>query len=75
MRRITLIAAGGVRLTAELPVAAPADVRLVCTCDPRDQTDRDGGRHRQVYFVRTDDGVYVQVELVDVPCADVEITQ
>lgn len=73
MRRITLIASGGVRLTALLPDSTPTDVRVVRACDPRDQPDGDGYRHRHVYFERRLDDVYVQVEVVVVPCADVEI--
>lgn len=75
MRRITLIAAGGVRLTAELPASAPADPLIIRTCDPRDQ--KTSGEHRHVYFLRRFSGspTFEQVELVDVPCETVEVEQ
>jgi hypothetical protein len=71
VRRITLIAAGGVRLTAQLPAGAPSVVRVVRTCDPRDQKER----HRHVYFELQADGTYAQVDVLDVPCSTVEIEQ
>jgi hypothetical protein len=71
VRRITLIAAGGIRLSAVLPAGAPATVRVVRTCDPRDQHER----HRHVYFELAADGTYVQVDVLDVACHTVEIEQ
>ena len=74
MRRITLIAAGDVRLTATLPASVTEYPRVVCTCDPRDQVER----HRRVYFERDrsqGDSTYVQVEVVDVDCKTVEVEQ
>jgi hypothetical protein len=67
MRRVDLVAAGGLHLAGFLPAWAPDHPHLVVGADPRDQNDE-----RKVYFARGPDGVYVQVQLVPV---DTEVPQ
>jgi hypothetical protein len=71
--RIVLIASGGYRLTAELPDAVASSVRVVRTCDPRDQ--KTSGEHRHVYFVFRHTNVFVQADVADVACETVEVEQ
>lgn len=52
LRRIDLVAAGGLELIGYLADAAPEDVRLVQAHDPRDERTPHTMR-RQVFFVRT----------------------
>lgn len=54
MRRVDLIAAGGLRFVGWLSDRTPRDVRLIQAYDPRDERHPRSLR-RQVFFVRLGD--------------------